>query len=268
MQATARAAASIEADNARRLEAADRAFWAAQASASAAAAASTLPPPASTGKTERRRPTTMGNRRHLAARSPRGFRATPIMAVAAFAGLAAGCNTTNLSSAGAAVAPSLSSPVEQGFAPGSCVELGPVVGRGSRGSLPSDDKLAELALNDLRNRAAALGGNVVQHGAPQVRSAGSIDSLFNSTAIVRGTAYRCAQPMAPSASASAPLAAAPTDAGAGPGRAPPTARGGSSSGRPPHKPKQPAPKRGSHETATGASRAVREAWCRWDRQLP
>jgi serine/threonine-protein kinase len=53
LQATARAAASIEAENARRLEAADRAFWAAQASASAAA--SVAPPPAATGKTRKKK---------------------------------------------------------------------------------------------------------------------------------------------------------------------------------------------------------------------
>ena len=72
----------------------------------------------------------------------------------------------NLSSAGAAVAPSMSSPVEQGFAPGSCVELGAVVGRGSRGSLPSDDKLTELALNDLAEPRGVAGR---QRGATRAR---------------------------------------------------------------------------------------------------
>ncbi len=48
-------------------------------------------------------------------------------------------------------------------------------------------------MNDLRNKAAELGANFVQHDTPTMGQAGSDNGSTTSTATVSGTAYLCEQ---------------------------------------------------------------------------
>jgi hypothetical protein len=85
------------------------------------------------------------------------------------------------------------SPLEQGYDPSSCEMLGTVVGKGGGlgGAWLSNEALVESAMNDLRNKAASLGANYVQHGDPQLGGGNSAAMTSNTSAVVTGTAYRC-----------------------------------------------------------------------------
>lgn len=101
-----------------------------------------------------------------------------------------GCKTADLSSGGADVAISPSAPSAFGFEPTSCQSLGYIVGRGGGtfgGGYITNESLVEYAMNDLRNQAAKMNANFVQHESPQM---GSGDGTAT-TATVSGTAYRC-----------------------------------------------------------------------------
>jgi hypothetical protein len=107
------------------------------------------------------------------------------------------CKTAGLSQAGSTVRISPSAPVDHGFDPRSCTSLGYLVGRGGGsfgGGYISNDDLIAYAMNDLRNQAAALGANYVQHDTPQLGSSGGTaggGSMTTSTATVSGSAYSC-----------------------------------------------------------------------------
>jgi hypothetical protein len=124
--------------------------------------------------------------------------------------LLSACRTADLSGSGAKVATSPSAPVDFGYVPSSCKSLGYLVGRGGGsfgGSFLSNESLIEYAMNDLRNKAAELGANYIQHDTPQLGVPG--DDGATSTATVSGTAYFCSrrvvdtEPPAPEAQASA-----------------------------------------------------------------
>lgn len=71
-----------------------------------------------------------------------------------------------------------------------CQLLDHVVGHGGGtfgGEFLANDDLIEYAMNDLRNQAAELGGNYVQHDPPTL---GEGDGT-TTTATISGTAYRC-----------------------------------------------------------------------------
>ena len=71
-----------------------------------------------------------------------------------------------------------------------CTSVKFIVGHGGgsfAGEWVANDDLVEYAMNDLRNQAADLGANYVQHDAPQM---GDGDGT-TSTATISGTAYRC-----------------------------------------------------------------------------
>jgi hypothetical protein len=55
----------------------------------------------------------------------------------------------------------------------------------------SNEELVRFAMNDLRNRAAKLGANYIQHDSPQLGVAGGDGGSTTSTATVSGTAYLC-----------------------------------------------------------------------------
>ncbi|MBN1605899.1 MAG: DUF4156 domain-containing protein [Polyangiaceae bacterium] len=132
---------------------------------------------------------------------------------------AAGCKTSELSGGGAQVATSQSAPVDSGWDPGSCKSLGYVVGRGGGsfgGGWISNDQLIEYAMNDLRNKAAELGANFVQHDTPTMGQAGSDSGSTTTTATVSGTAYLCERKAA-KASAAATPPPPPKPAGCTPG---------------------------------------------------
>jgi hypothetical protein len=59
----------------------------------------------------------------------------------------------------------------------------------------SNEALIEYAMNDLRNKAGALGANYIRYDAPQlgVSGGGSGGGVATSTATISGTAYRCAR---------------------------------------------------------------------------
>jgi len=106
----------------------------------------------------------------------------------------AGCRTADLSGPGAQVATSPSAPVDHGYVPSSCKSLGYIVGRGGgsfSGSFLTNESLIEYAMNDLRNQAAELGANYVQHDTPQLGVPGGDGAT--STATVSGTAYFCSR---------------------------------------------------------------------------
>jgi hypothetical protein len=103
--------------------------------------------------------------------------------------------------------------------------LGYLTGRGGGtfgGGWITNDKLVEYALNDLRNQAAKLGANYVQHDPPQM---GSGDGT-TTTVTITGTAYLCAKgdtPVGPGA----PVQPAPaTPAAPAATAAPPAPAGG------------------------------------------
>ena len=108
--------------------------------------------------------------------------------------LLAACNTAQLSGPGAQVATSTSAPSDFGYVPSSCKGLGYLVGRGGgsfSGSFLTNESLVEYAMNDLRNKAADLGANYLQHDTPQLGVPG--DDGATSTATVSGTAYFCSR---------------------------------------------------------------------------
>jgi hypothetical protein len=120
---------------------------------------------------------------------------------------ATGCRTAGLSPSGAQVATSQSAPLDSGWDPASCRSLGYVVGRGggsfSGGWLTNEDLIA-YAMNDLRNRAANLGANFIQHDSPTMGQAGNNNGTTTTTATISGTAYICDQ------KSPAPVARAPS----------------------------------------------------------
>jgi len=63
---------------------------------------------------------------------------------------------TEITGEGSRVATATSPPVDSGWDPASCKDLGVVVGAASNG-LYTDEHLVAFALNDLRNKAAELG---------------------------------------------------------------------------------------------------------------
>lgn len=94
------------------------------------------------------------------------------------------CATAELSQAGAKVA------AGRNPAPSGCKSMGYVVGTGGGtfgGGMISNESLIEYAMNDLRNKAAELGANYVQHDPPTL---GQGDGT-TTTATITGTAYAC-----------------------------------------------------------------------------
>ena len=111
-------------------------------------------------------------------------RARIVGSLALVAALGTGCKTADLSPAGAEVAASRNAP------PPGCTPVGYLTGKGGGtfgGDLISNEDLIEYALNDLRNKAAGVGANYVQHDPPGL---GSGDGTTTSVTIT-GTAYRC-----------------------------------------------------------------------------
>lgn len=110
------------------------------------------------------------------------------------------CKTEQLSDKGANVITSRSAPVDSGWDPARCTSLGYIIGRGGGafgGSWISNEDLIEYAMNDLRNQAADLGANYIQHDTPTMGVAGGDGGTTTTTATVTGTAYRCKQKMRP-----------------------------------------------------------------------
>jgi len=104
--------------------------------------------------------------------------------IVAITSMSFACSTATLSTAGANVAATRNAP------PSQCQALGYVVGHGGGtfgGGLISNEELIEYAMNDLRNKAAELGGNYIQHDPPTL---GQGDGT-TTTATITGTAYRC-----------------------------------------------------------------------------
>ncbi len=117
-----------------------------------------------------------------------------VTGVAAAVAATTGCKTSELSGGGAQVATSQSAPVDSGWDPEGCQSLGYIVGRGGGsfgGGWLSNEKLIEYAMNDLRNKAAELGANFIQHDTPTMGQAGSNGDTSTTTATVSGTAYLC-----------------------------------------------------------------------------
>jgi hypothetical protein len=111
------------------------------------------------------------------------------------------CRRADLSQGGAQVALSRNSP------PPGCKSLGYLTARGGGtfgGGMISNDRLTEYAQNDLRNQAAELGANFVQHDPP---SMGSGDGT-TTTVTVTGTAYLCPEGATAVAVTDAPAAPA------------------------------------------------------------
>ncbi len=112
--------------------------------------------------------------------------ATAALAIGACA-MTTGCKTADLTAGGAKVAAGRNPP------PPGCKTLQYITGKGGGtfgGGLVSNEDLIEYALNDLRNKAADLGGNFVQHDPPQL---GSGDGTTTSVTMT-GTAYKCETP--------------------------------------------------------------------------
>lgn len=100
--------------------------------------------------------------------------------------LGTGCATAALTIAGERVE------IRQQMNQDNCENLGPVFGKGGGsfgGSFISDEKLMEYATNDLRNKAAAKGANVVVYSTHQM--AGATHEQGTTTATMSGIAYRC-----------------------------------------------------------------------------
>ena len=98
-----------------------------------------------------------------------------------------GCKTSDLSPAAANVAAGRSA------AATGCKPVKYLTGKGGGtfgGGFISNEDLIEYAMNDLRNKAAELGANYVQHDPPQL---GSGDGTTTSVTIT-GTAYQCPKP--------------------------------------------------------------------------
>lgn len=123
-----------------------------------------------------------------------------LVTVAMCASVLVACKTATLSGEGAHVATAQSAPVDYGWDPSSCKELGYVVGRGGGsfgGGWITNEQLISYAMNDLRNKAAELGANYVQHDTPTLGQSGSNGGTTTSTATVSGTAYSCSQRRSP-----------------------------------------------------------------------
>jgi hypothetical protein len=102
----------------------------------------------------------------------------------------AACAAHELDQEGAQVATSNSAPSSQGFDPKRCRSLGVVVGKGGGqmgGAWISNEDLVTYAMNDMRNKAAALGANYIQNDSPQLTG----NKSTTTTATVSGTAYDC-----------------------------------------------------------------------------
>jgi len=98
-----------------------------------------------------------------------------------------GCSTAALSPAGARVVATRNPPTPD------CVSLKYLVGKGGGtfgGAYVANEDLVEYAMNDLRNEAAQLGANYVQHDPPQMGHGGGTTT----TVTISGTAYRCPNP--------------------------------------------------------------------------
>ena len=96
----------------------------------------------------------------------------------------AGCSRAALTPGGSKVA------AGRKDAPDDCKSLGYITGKGGGtfgGGLVSNEDLIEYALNDLRNKAAELGGNYVHHDPPTM---GQGDGT-TTTVTITGTAYAC-----------------------------------------------------------------------------
>ncbi len=107
-----------------------------------------------------------------------------VAVISAIAWALAACSTASLSSGGANVA------AARNPAPPECKPLGYVVGKGGGtfgGGLVSNEDLIEYAMNDIRNKAAELGANYLQHDPPTL---GQGDGT-TTTATITGTAYSC-----------------------------------------------------------------------------
>lgn len=103
-------------------------------------------------------------------------------------------STSELTTQGGEVQVSGESPAEQGYAKGSCKNLGYIVGHGggALGGWVSNDELVQYAMNDLRNQAAELGANYLEHDSPQMGvTGGTQGGSTTTTATVSGTAYHC-----------------------------------------------------------------------------
>jgi hypothetical protein len=103
-------------------------------------------------------------------------------------GVAPACMTTaELTGGGAQVVTIYNPPA------GQCQMLGTVTGQGGGafgGAWISNDDLINYAMNDMRNKAAAMGATHVQASPPQL---GQADGT-TTTASVVGTAYLCSGP--------------------------------------------------------------------------
>ncbi len=75
-----------------------------------------------------------------------------------------------------------------------CTNLGPVMGKGGGsffGGWISDEKLVEFATNDIRNKAATKGANLLIMGPHQMGNTSGQYGGTTSTATISGVAYRC-----------------------------------------------------------------------------
>ena len=96
----------------------------------------------------------------------------------------AACSTPTLSSHGAKVVATRNAPEK------TCTAIKYIVGHGGGtfgGGMIANDDLVEYAMNDLRNKAAKVGADYVQHDPPQM---GHGDGT-TTTVTISGTAYKC-----------------------------------------------------------------------------
>lgn len=100
--------------------------------------------------------------------------------------LLAGCSTASLSPRGAKVVATRNAPDK------TCTAIKYLVGHGGGsfgGGMIANDDLVEYAMNDLRNKAAKVGADYVQHDPPQM---GQGDGT-TTTVTISGTAYKCGE---------------------------------------------------------------------------
>lgn len=111
-----------------------------------------------------------------------------------------GCATAEVNTAGAQVALTPNAPDAK------CQSLGTVFGQGGGalgGAYIANAELMQYAINDARNKAAALGATHLQTTPPQFGTAGQ---GVTTTATVMGYAFRCPADGQPGAAAPAPPA--------------------------------------------------------------
>lgn len=104
------------------------------------------------------------------------------------------CSTAALSPRGAKVVATRNAPEK------SCVAIKYIVGHGGGtfgGGMIANDDLVDYAMNDLRNKAAKVGADYVQHDPPQM---GHGDGT-TTTVTISGTAYKCGESSASAAQA-------------------------------------------------------------------